>query len=211
LSGTWIYGPSGCGKSRYAREQFSPHYDKPLSKWWDGYQYQANVIIDDVDVGQAQWLGYFLKRWADHYPFPAEQKGTTIQIRPENIIVTSQWSIQEVFGHDNRLVTALRRRYKVIKMTMPETDKEIGLDKHYRLCNHEPTGKSNTLSGLFKPVGIRGVISPRLLQAIQDAKGEEEEEESEEDDAFPKLSDTDEESESENGMGTHLNLETEES
>ncbi len=77
---------------------------------------QDYVILDDVGPDQGQWIGSLMKRWTDHYPFPAEQKGTTIQIRPKNIIVTSQYRISEVFCSDILLKDAMERRFTVIEM-----------------------------------------------------------------------------------------------
>lgn len=114
--GIWYHGPTGVGKSKLAREKYPDFYDKPLNKWWDGYQGQPHVILDDVGPDQGVWIGTLMKRWTDHYPFPAEQKGTTTQIRPKNIIVTSQYTIDEVFSQDMKLADALRRRFKVIHM-----------------------------------------------------------------------------------------------
>lgn len=110
--GIWYYGESGVGKSKRARDEFPNAYLKQANKWWDGYQGEEEVIIDDFDPSHA-CLAHYMKIWADHYAFLGETKGGMIKIRPKTIIVTSQYDIDEIFP-DPKTQDALCRRYKQI-------------------------------------------------------------------------------------------------
>lgn len=116
VCGLWIHGPSGCGKSTLARALFPSAYPKPCNKWWDGFRTENAVILDDVDPTHASWIGYFLKIWADRFPFIAEIKGRSRKIRPQAIIVTSQFTISQVFT-DAETRDAVRRRFQSFTFT----------------------------------------------------------------------------------------------
>lgn len=107
----WIYGLPGTGKSRAARFCDISHiYTKNLNKWWDGYNDQKVVLLEDIDPDRAKVLAHHIKVWCDRYPFTAEVKNSSISVNPTyNLIVTSNYSIDDCFNHTD--ATAVHRRF----------------------------------------------------------------------------------------------------
>lgn len=114
--GLWIYGLAGCGKTRSVLDAYPDVYPKPRNVWWDGYQRQPIVLVDDVDKYDVRLGGYF-KHWADAYPFIAEIKGGSQKIRPSKLIVTSQYTIEEIW-EDAQTREALLRRFVTVHKTL---------------------------------------------------------------------------------------------
>jgi len=113
LKNEWHYGPPGTGKSKSVYERFPNAYRKGLNKWWDSYEEEDEVIIEEWDPS-CTGLSQMLKVWADRYPFRAEVKGASRMVRPSKIVITSNYSIKECCGDDVNLYEALKRRFKVI-------------------------------------------------------------------------------------------------
>lgn len=109
---TWIWGPTGTGKSRTAREMMAGKewYDKTQNKWWDHYNGEEFVLIDDLEKDYAVKLIAHLKRWLDIYPFVGEMKGSVQKyIRPKHIIITSNFSPEMIFDLPEWLEPIMRR------------------------------------------------------------------------------------------------------
>ena len=111
----WIHGPAGAGKSYACRVAFPGLYCKPQNKWWDGYNGESVVLMDDFDKTGA-CLAHYMKIWADGYSFNAEIKGGMVRPRYDTLLVTSNYLPEDIFTDDAELVAAIRRRFKVIAL-----------------------------------------------------------------------------------------------
>lgn len=109
-TGHWITGSFGCGKSHLARTTYPNAYIKTPDQWWDNYNGQETVIIEDMDPYHVA-LGYSLKIWGDKYSFPAPYKGGIYKaIRPQRIIITSQYLPSDIWT-DKKTIDAIEDRY----------------------------------------------------------------------------------------------------
>jgi len=126
VCGIWIHGESGSGKSRSVMDQFPEHFPKPLTIWWTGYQQEEVVLLDDIDKFNVA-LGGLLKQWADEKPFIGQVHGGSCKIRPKRFIVTSQYTIEEIW-EDKATRDALNRRFKKWEKRLNEPVNWISLE-----------------------------------------------------------------------------------
>lgn len=111
----WYWGAPNTGKSRRARAELGSFYQKMNNKWWESYDGEANVLLEDVDRTH-EWMGSHLKIWADRYGFRAEIKCDSAVMRPEKIFVTSNYHPKEIFN-DPSVCQAILDRFNVVEIT----------------------------------------------------------------------------------------------
>lgn len=80
-------GPSGTGKTRAVRARFPEAYWKPHGKWWDQYDGEEVVVIDEMYGSSFPYTE--LLRLFDRYPHAVECKGGTIEFSSKIIVMTS--------------------------------------------------------------------------------------------------------------------------
>lgn len=110
-----FYGPPGTGKSRRALALAGPDafwVTGPNSAqgavWWDGYQGQETVVIDEF----YGWIPRnFMNRLCDRYKVDVQVKGATANFRARRIIITSNkhprdWWPRSGLGAMERRLTA---------------------------------------------------------------------------------------------------------
>lgn len=110
-----FWGKTGTGKSRRAWEEATMDaYPKdPRTKFWDGYQGQQHVVIDefrgDIDISH-------MLRWLDRYPVIVETKGSATVLKASKIWITSNLSPREWYRTiDQETEDALIRRLEIIE------------------------------------------------------------------------------------------------
>lgn len=108
-----FWGTTGTGKSRRAWEEAGDQaYCKdPRSKFWDGYQSQSHVVIDEfrggIDVAH-------LLRWFDRYPVRVEIKGSSRPLVATKIWITSNLEPKYWYPDlDPMTIDALMRRLNI--------------------------------------------------------------------------------------------------
>jgi len=101
----WIHGATGQGKTRKAMELVSDSYWKWNHdyKWFDGYQGDDFVILDELRQPTELWEWQKLLCLLDGYPLQVQVKGGFLSWNPKTVIITAPYppSNVEVPGEDN--------------------------------------------------------------------------------------------------------------
>jgi len=81
-----LQGPTGTGKSKFAMDAYPDAYWKQRSQWWDGYNKQETIVLDEF----YGWIPYdLLLRLCDRYPLLLETKGGQVQCVAKRVVITT--------------------------------------------------------------------------------------------------------------------------
>lgn len=107
----WYFGATGTGKTHDAVEEAGDDFwiSQRTLKWWQGYNGQKVVIIDDFRKDFCTF--HELLRILDKYPYYVEQKngGRWLNAKTTTIIVTSCYPPEEVYPTREDIGQLLRR------------------------------------------------------------------------------------------------------
>lgn len=128
-----VQGPTGTGKSKYCLDTYPNAYWKQRSQWWDGYQQQDTVILDEF----YGWIPFdTLLRICDRYPLLVETKGGQVQFTASTVVITTNHD--PTTWYKNVYFPALVRRVNlwIVKPTMEETlETPNWEDAHRLICD----------------------------------------------------------------------------
>ena len=100
--------------------QIIPPLGFPVTIWWDGYNSSTDdlVIIDDPIKSFARYYASELKRIVVEHPVLVEPKGGMICMRPKQVIVLCNYTMNEYFGDD--VTSALTTRFTQVNVDTRE-------------------------------------------------------------------------------------------
>ena len=116
----WVWGPSGAGKSTWARKWLREGRDEDdvyekmdTSKWWDGYEGQEAVLMDEFRYGEKKdgMIGFAdLLNLLGKGKHRVEFKGGSWPWKAKKIVVTSILSPEMMYQNFRESLVQLTRR-----------------------------------------------------------------------------------------------------
>ena len=120
----WFWGPTGTGKTRTAYSESQapdddgvvsePYFKMATNKWWDNYQGERDVIIDDYRRDFCTFAE--LLRLLDRYPLTVEVKGGTVSFTSLRIYITTPKNVEDTWKERTlEDMAQLRRRITEVR------------------------------------------------------------------------------------------------
>lgn len=122
------WGPPGIGKSTKAVTEFPTAFLKDCdTKWWDNYQGQEVIILDDFPGTITCVLA---KKWLGEVNVPLEVKGGATEMRYNKIFITSNVPPEDCFEaakqvHRDAFMRRIGKVYKYDWCSAPLTEDSI--------------------------------------------------------------------------------------
>lgn len=109
----WYYGETGTGKTRHVFDYYHDIYPSFSYKWWDGYEQNEVILIDDMRKDYAKF--HVLLKLLDRFPHIVQTKGGTTHINSPTIIITSAYHPAELYDTREDISQLLRRITTIVK------------------------------------------------------------------------------------------------
>lgn len=113
-----IWGSTGTGKTRYCFDQIMDRkYWMPGDyTWFDGYQGQEIVVLDDY---RGEYPLQLLLKLLDRYPMVVPVKGSFVKWLPKKVYITSNVPPTAWYPEaDFRSIAALERRFTSVELVL---------------------------------------------------------------------------------------------
>lgn len=111
----FVWGPTRVGKSSLFKRWIPRrhyHLKSASNRWFDGYDRQPIVIIDEMKPYTFQAEDKDWNDWGDRYSVTAEVKHGTVSLCNEWLIVISNYSLRELCTRKNRFDATLYETFK---------------------------------------------------------------------------------------------------
>lgn len=147
-----LIGDTGVGKTSWAYEHYPELYSVPCPKgsgtYWDGYQQQETVLIDEMSGSRFAYT--FLLRLLDRYPMTVPVHGGQVPFSSRRVILTSNVHPSEWYELKDRQHNVLPFEGGPLYRRMTQGAS--------RLVRVDPGGVHVTLAG--RPEGFVGPLMP---------------------------------------------------
>ena len=124
----WFYGTTGTGKSKAAYEESNEdvYTTGKTIKWWEGYDANEHVIIDDFRSDFCCF--HELLKLLDRYPYRVECKGGSRQLLATQMIITSAYHPRDVYEGIEDIQQLIRRITEIRKFKISDNNITNGED-----------------------------------------------------------------------------------
>ena len=138
-----IYGPTGTGKTNYAMSQKDVFKKDGMDQWFDGYNGESTLLIDDFAGSCSRITLSFLLTLLDRYPVNLPVKRSFEMCKAKWIIVTSNIHPRMWYDYSKREehYRALARRFHEVWWFTPEHKCKLVpknfFENWYEYCNEK--------------------------------------------------------------------------
>lgn len=144
------WGESGTGKTSSVYQEFNDNvYVKMIGKWWDNYDGETAVLIDDFDPDNCfdQTYDFYLKL-LDRYPLMVEWKGGSGWFYSKTIIFTSNTDPAFWFRNKHNRNAFFRRVTEIRHFPLLKNEDGTGTGTEVAWGNTDPGQATCSLAGL---------------------------------------------------------------